>query len=181
MRIFGIDPGSRRTGYGCIETDGTRCRLVLCGAVVSPASVSFPDKLTGIFDELIVRLESCRPSVVAVEEVFNARNAKSALKLGQARGVALLAAAKTGLPVAEYTATAVKRAVVGYGRADKEQVQRMVTLLLGLEKAPSPHDVSDALAIAICHAYAGSLAEAAGRASGSKTSVKSWRRFRPSV
>ena len=119
--------------------------------------------------------------MVAVEEVFNARNAKSALKLGQARGVALLAAAKTGLPVAEYTARAVKRAVGGYGRADKEQVQRMVTLLLGLEKAPSPHDVSDALAIAICHAYAGTLAETPGRVADSKTSLKSWRRFRPSV
>ena len=93
--------------------------------------------------------------------------------------VRLLAAAKAGLPVAEYTATAVKRAVVGYGRADKEQVQRMVTLLLGLEKAPSPHDVSDALAIAICHAHSGALPVSVGRSSS--PGVRSWRRFRPPV
>lgn len=181
MRIFGIDPGSQRTGYGCIETDGSRCRLVGCGVVVSSPRVLFPDKLTGIYDELALRLDSFRPSAVAVEGVFYARNARSALTLGQVRGVALLAAAKAGLPVAEYAATAVKSAVVGYGRADKRQVQRMVTLLLGLEEMPSPHDVSDALAIAICHAYAGARPEISGRPLGPGAEIRSWRRFRPPV
>ena len=179
MRIFGIDPGSVRTGYGCIETDGSRCRLVVCGAVVPPSRISFPDKLAYIFDELALRLASCRPSVVAIEEVFYARNARSALKLGHVRGAALLAAAKAGLPVAEYAATAVKSAVVGYGRADKQQVQRMVGLLLGLEEMPEPHDVSDALAIAICHAHSGAFPVSVGRPSNS--GVQSWRRFRPPV
>ena len=181
MRIFGIDPGSQRTGYGCVETDGSRCRLVGCGVVVSSPRVLFPDKLAGIYDELALRLDSFRPSAVAVEGVFYARNARSALKLGQVRGVALLAAAKAGLPVAEYAATAVKSAVVGYGRADKRQVQQMVTLLLGLEEMPSPHDVSDALAIAICHAYAGARPEISARPPGPGAEIRSWRRFRPPV
>ena len=179
MRIFGIDPGSVRTGYGCVETDGSRCKLVVCGVVALPPRISFPDKLACIFDELVSHLASCRPSVVAIEEVFYARNARSALKLGHVRGAALLAAAKAGLPVAEYAATAVKSAVVGYGRADKQQVQRMVGLLLGLEEPPSPHDVSDALAIAICHAHSGALPVSVGHSSS--LGVRSWRRFRPPV
>ena len=179
MRIFGIDPGSERTGYGCIDSDGSRCHLVVCGAIASPARTPFPDKLSTIFDELASLLASHRPACVAVEDIFYARNARSALRLGQARGVALLAAAKAGLPVAEYAPTAVKRAVVGYGRADKRQVQRMVALLLRLEETPSPHDVSDALALAVCHAHAGA-SEMGGRAAGRGAEVRTWRRFRPS-
>ena len=178
MRIFGIDPGSQRTGYGCIDSDGSRCELVACGAITVPSGCPFPDRLVRIFDALAALLATHRPASVVVEEVFYGRNARSALKLGQARGVALLAAARAGLPVAEYAAATVKQAVVGYGRADKQQVQRMVALLLGLDEPPSPHDVSDALAVAVCHAYAGTTAAASGAAGDGNAGVRTWRRFR---
>ena len=179
MRIFGIDPGSERTGYGCIDTDGSRCRVVVCGAITVPARTPFPDKLTRIYDELAALLARHRPACVAIEDVFYARNPRSALKLGQVQGVALLAASKAGLPVVEYAPTEVKRAVVGYGRADKRQVQQMITLLLGLDKAPSPYDVSDALAIAVCHAHTASSPQTRARPVGRGAGVRSWRQFRP--
>ena len=178
MRIFGIDPGSQRTGYGCIDSDGSRCRVVVCGAVTLAARTPFPDKLLRIYDELASLLAQHRPACVAIEDVFFARNARSVLKLGHVRGVAMLAASKAGLPVAEYAPTEVKLAVVGYGRADKRQVQQMVALLLGLDEAPTPHDVSDALAIAVCHAHTVSSPLAAARPVG-RDSVRSWRRYRP--
>ncbi len=178
MRIFGIDPGSHRSGYGCIDTDGSRCRIVDCGAISVPARIPFSDKLTRIYDELVSLLAQHRPTCVAIEEVFFARNVRSALKLGHVRGVAMLAASKAGLPVAEYAPTEVKRAVVGYGQADKKQVQQMVALLLGLDEAPSPHDVSDALAIAVCHAHTASSPLVAGRSVG-HGGVRSWRQYRP--
>ena len=177
MRIFGIDPGSERTGYGCIDSDGSRCELVACGAITVPSGCPFPDRLARIFDALAAMLATHRPACVAVEEVFHGRNAHSALKLGQVRGVVLLAAARAGLPVAEYAAASVKQAVVGYGRAEKRQVQRMVGLLLGMDEPPSPHDASDALAVAVCHAYAGAAAPA-GSTAGANAGVRSWRRFR---
>ena len=180
MRIFGIDPGSQRTGYGCIDTDGSRCRVVVCGAITVPARIPFPDKLKSVYDNLASLLARHRPTCVAIENVFFARNARSALTLGHVRGVAILAASKAGLPLSEYAPTEVKRAVVGYGRADKRQVQQMVTLLLGLDEAPSPHDVSDALAIAVCHAHTASSAQAAARSVGQHgLGVRSWRQYRP--
>jgi len=178
VRIFGIDIGSQRTGYGCIDTDGSRCRVVVCGAVTLSARTPFPDKLLRIHDELASLLAQHRPACVAIEEVFFGRNARSVLMLGHVRGVAMLAASKAGLPVAEYAPTEVKRAVVGYGRADKKQVQQMVALLLGLDEAPSPHDVSDALAIAVCHAHTVSSPLAAARPVG-RGGVRSWRQYRP--
>ena len=178
MRIFGIDPGSQRTGYGCIDTDGSKCRVVVCGAVTLPARTPFPDKLLRIYDELASLLAQHRPACVAIEEVFFGRNARAVLMLGHARGVAMLAASKAGLPVAEYAPTEVKRAVVGYGRADKKQVQKMVALLLGLDEAPTPHDVSDALAIAVCHAHTVSSPLAVARPVG-RGGVRSWRQYRP--
>ncbi len=178
MRIFGIDPGSGRTGYGCIDSDGSRCELVACGAITAPAGSPFPDRLVRIFDALAAMLATHRPACVAVEEVFHGRNARSALKLGQVRGVALLAAARAGLPVAEYAAASVKQAVVGYGRAEKRQVQRMVALLLGMDEPPSPHDAADALAVAVCHAYAGAPAAPGGSAGDANAGVRTWRRFR---
>jgi crossover junction endodeoxyribonuclease RuvC len=178
VRIFGIDPGSERTGYGCIDSDGSRCELVACGAIRVPAGSTFPDRLVRVFDALTAMLATHRPACVAVEDVFHGRNARSALKLGQVRGVALLAAARAGLPVAEYAAASVKQAVVGYGRAEKRQVQRMVALLLGMDEPPSPHDVSDALAVAVCHAYAGTTAAASGAAGDGNAGVRTWRRFR---
>jgi crossover junction endodeoxyribonuclease RuvC len=153
VRIFGIDPGSERTGYGCVETDGRRHHLITCGVVTSAAAESFPERLARIHRELTAHLASCRPDCVAIENLFYATNVRSALKLGHARGVAMLAAVEAGCPVVEYTPAEIKRAVVGYGRAEKQQVQQMVKLLLGLATAPSPHDAADALAVAICHVH----------------------------
>ena len=153
MRIFGIDPGSERTGYGCVETDGRVTRLVTCGAISAPVMEAFPERLARIHRELSALLVRCRPDCVAIENLFHAANVRSALKLGHARGVAMLAAVEAGCPVVEYTPAEIKRAIVGYGRAEKHQVQQMVKLLLGLDRPPSPHDAADALAIAICHLH----------------------------
>ena len=157
MRIVGIDPGSERTGYGCVETDGRRHRLVTFGAIAAAAGDTFPDRLARIHRELAALLAKMRPDCVAVESVFHAANARSALKLGHARGVALLAAVEAGCPIVEYTPAEVKRAVVGYGRAEKRQVQHMIKLLLGLAQPPTPYDASDALAVAICHLHSGTF------------------------
>ncbi len=179
MKIFGIDPGSERTGYGCVETDGSRHRIVTCGAIGSSAFATFPEKLLTIHTRLASLIDACRPDAVAVESVFYASNVRSALKLGHARGVAMLAAAEAGVPVVEYTPAEIKRAVVGYGRAEKHQVQRMVKLILGLAQAPSPHDAADALAVAICHLHTqGSIRAAAARAAGRGTATN-WRQYRP--
>ena len=153
MKVFGIDPGSERTGYGCVETTGSRHRVVLCGAISTPSNASFPEKLLVIHQRLAALIAECQPDCVAVENLFYAVNARTALKLGHARGVAMLAAVEAGLPVVEYTPAEIKRAVVGYGRAEKPQVQHMVKLLLGLAAPPSPHDAADALAVAICHVH----------------------------
>lgn len=189
MRVFGIDPGSERTGYGCVDTDGRRHRLVMCGAIAALPGDAFPARLARIHKELSVLLAKCRPDCVAVENVFYATNVRSALKLGHARGVAMLAAVEADCTVAEYTPAEVKRAVVGYGRAEKHQVQHMVKLLLGLDKAPSPHDASDALAVAICHAHAhtrpvasdtkATPARAAAAGAARPKQPRSWRQYRP--
>jgi crossover junction endodeoxyribonuclease RuvC len=180
VRVFGIDPGSERTGYGCIETDGSRHRLVVCGALAAPAKSAFPERLHVIHAGLSALLEECRPDCVAIENVFHARNVRSALKLGHARGVALLAASRSGVPIAEYTPAEIKRAVVGFGRAEKQQVGQMVKLLLGLEAAPSPHDAADAVAIAICHIHSshGAIAGAIQR-HAAPAPLRSWRHYRP--
>jgi crossover junction endodeoxyribonuclease RuvC len=136
-----------------VETDGSRHRIVICGAISSPALASFPDKLYRIHSQLARLLEQCQPQCVAIENLFHSVNVRSALKLGHARGVAMLAAVEAGVPVFEYTPAEIKRAVVGYGRADKPPVQQMVKLLLGLDTVPTPHDAADALAVAICHAH----------------------------
>ena len=180
MRVFGIDPGSDRTGYGCVETDGTRHRLVICGAIAAPRAAAFPDKLLAIHRALGACLTDCRPSVVAIENLFHATNVRSALKLGHARGVAMLAAVEAGLPIAEYTPAEIKRAVVGYGRAEKHQVQQMIKLLLGLPAAPAPHDAADALAVAICHIHSLRPAGAARGTAGLRAPARSWRAWRPS-
>jgi crossover junction endodeoxyribonuclease RuvC len=175
VKIFGIDPGSDRTGYGCVESDGSRHRLILTG-VISSVGASFPEKLLKIHTGLALLMAECRPDCVAIENLFHATNARSALKLGHARGVAMLAAVEAGLPVAEYTPAEIKRAVVGYGRAEKHQVQQMVMLLLGLSSVPSPHDAADALAVAICHSHA--MKPTTSAPVRSKT-AKSWRQYRP--
>ena len=179
MRIFGIDPGSDRTGYGCVETDGSRHRIITSGAIKTAASASFPEKLLQIHTELATLLGECRPDGVAIENLFYSNNARSALKLGHARGVAMLAAVEAGLPVAEYTPAEVKRAVVGYGRAEKHQVQQMVKLILGLDVAPTPHDASDALAVAICHCNSFGPAGIDVPRKPTSRAETSWRHYRP--
>jgi crossover junction endodeoxyribonuclease RuvC len=174
VRVFGIDPGSERTGYGCIETDGRRHRLIECGAVASPAHTPFPERLLAIHVELSRLLTDCRPDCVAIENLFYATNVRSALKLGHARGVAMVAAVAAGVSIAEYTPAEIKRAVVGYGRADKHQVQHMVKLLLGLSAVPTPHDAADALAAAICHVHHAEHARITGEVAGGRR-VRSWR------
>ena len=179
MRTFGIDPGSERTGYGCVETAGSRHRVVLCGAITTPSGASFPEKLLVIHQRLAALIAECRPDSVAIENLFYAVNARTALKLGHARGVAMLAAVEAGLPVVEYTPAEIKRAVVGYGRAEKQQVQHMVKLILGLASPPSPHDAADALAVAICHVHSHRVAPAADSVPARSTAT-SWRNYRPS-
>lgn len=179
MRIFGIDPGSARTGYGCVETDGSRHRIVVCGAVSTSALASFPEKLLQVHRRLAELLAECHPDAVAIESLFHAANVRSALKLGHARGVAVLAAVQAGLPVMEYTPAEIKRAVVGYGRAEKHQVQHMVKLLLGLPQVPSPHDAADALAVAICHLHSHGVARAAAVLALPRGKATSWRTYRP--
>lgn len=179
MRVFGIDPGSARTGYGCVESDGSRHRLVSCGAIVMPARAALPDRLLQIHRQLVESIATTHPDCVVVENLFHAVHARSALTLGHARGVAILAAAESGLAVFEYTPAEVKRAVVGYGRAEKAQVQQMVVLLLGLATPPSPHDVTDALAVAICHLHRlGPVARAEAAAAEGPRQPRSWRQVR---
>jgi len=152
MKIIGIDPGSGGTGYGIIETDGSAHRLVLYGAIQTGAKKPFHERLLKIHSELNKILEREKAEAMAIEEVFYAANVQVALRLGHARGVALLAAAEHGLSVHEYSPLEIKSAVVGYGRADKFQVQAMVRMLLNMPELPSPDHAADALAIAICHA-----------------------------
>jgi crossover junction endodeoxyribonuclease RuvC len=178
VRIFGIDPGSERTGYGCVETDGSRHRIVLSGAVSTSTLPAFPEKLQRIHGRLAALLRECRPDCVAIENLFHATNVRSALKLGHARGVAMLAAVEAGVPVAEYTPAEIKRAVVGYGRAEKHQVQQMVKLILGLSAVPAPHDAADALAVAICHANSLTPGRVSAMQPGGRAAT-SWRHYRP--
>jgi crossover junction endodeoxyribonuclease RuvC len=157
MRVFGIDCGTETTGYGVVESDdtGRQPRLVCkaMGAIRLKKPLSTSARLEQVFRELGAALEEWKPDAVAIEEVFYSVNAKSALKLGQVRGVALLAAAMQGLHVAEYAPLKIKSSVVGYGLAKKEQVQFMVARLLELSEVPQPADAADALAIAICHIH----------------------------
>ncbi len=153
MRVMGIDPGSLCTGYGIVEEAGGQLTSIHFGSIKSQSKTPFAHRLKAIYDGLIVVIEAYRPDAVAVEDVFFAANAKSTIKLGQTRGVALLAAVNTDIALAEYTPLEVKQSVVGYGRADKHQVQDMVTALLKLKEKPEPLDASDALAVAICHLH----------------------------
>jgi crossover junction endodeoxyribonuclease RuvC len=150
-RILGIDPGSRITGYGVIEVDRGRLCFVACGTVVTDRRHPFAHRLNEIFDGLNEVIQMHLPAVAAIEDVFLATNPRSALKLGHARGVAVVAAMQNGLAVYDYSPRQVKQAVAGYGQAEKRQVQHMVRVLLGLSAAPTT-DAADALAIAICHA-----------------------------
>ncbi|MGB6247839.1 MAG: crossover junction endodeoxyribonuclease RuvC [Terriglobales bacterium] len=184
MRVLGIDCGTEYTGYGVVDLlsdlgnnarNGDRLVCVVCGAIkVSPRD-PMPMRLSRISIGLQELIAQHRPDRVAIEDVFYAANVKSALKLGQVRGVAMLAAAAAGLEVAEYSPLSIKSAVVGYGRAEKHQVQQMVTRLLNLDQIPEPADAADALAIAICHLHTAATQErqsADQRDKGRQTAVR---------
>ncbi len=157
MRVCGIDCGSETTGYGVVEWDEgarePRLAFLAAAGICPPKKTELPQRLAFVYNAVLAVFESFRPDVVAIEEVFYSVNAKSALKLGHVRGVALLAAATAGIPVAGYAPLTIKSSVTGYGLAAKEQVQFMVARLLALPSAPSPADAADALAIAICHIH----------------------------
>lgn len=153
MRVLGIDPGSRRTGWGVVQLEGTRLRQIAAGTIAVPQKMALPKRLQIIHEELGRIIADHGPEAVAVEEIFFAKYANAALKLGHARGIALLVAAESEIVVHEYPPAIVKRTVVGRGGADKVQIGRLVTALLGL-KAPPEEDAADALAVAITHIQA---------------------------
>ena len=152
MRIFGIDPGTVITGYGVIECEDGEPVLVDFGVVVSPENLPIGERLGNIYRELSSIVRRHQPDIVVVEQPFVAKNVRSALAIGRAQAVALLAATEAGIPACEYTPAYIKRMVANHGASTKEQVQEMVRLQLGLKEVPHPSDAADALAVAICHA-----------------------------
>lgn len=155
MLIIGIDPGYAILGYGVLSYEGNRFRVLDYGVLTTDADEALPRRLLTLYDGLSDLFERHRPDAVAVEELFFNKNVTTAMKVGHARGVAVVAAAKAGLEVYEYTPLQVKQGVVGYGRAGKRQVQIMVKTLLNLKSIPKPDDAADALAVGICHAHSG--------------------------
>ena len=153
MRILGIDPGYAILGYGIIEMRGNRFKVIDYGAVTTEAGMEMPDRLKVLYNSLMELIGRFEPEVASVEELFFNTNAKTAILVGQARGVALLACSNSGLEIAEYTLLQIKQALVGNGRAEKKQVQFMVKTILNLKEAPKPDDTADALAAAICHGH----------------------------
>ena len=174
MIVLGIDPGSRITGYGLVEQVGNRLVHIDNGAIFTDAAADFPGRLKKIFDGLLEVVARYKPDQVAVENIFFATNPQSALKLGQARGAAIVAAVHCGLPVFEYSALQVKQAVVGQGRAEKEQVQKMLKILLGLPEIAQA-DASDALAVAICHINSYAINQKSGGSATLRQQKTSWR------
>lgn len=153
VTILGIDPGTATMGWGVIRQEGNRLRYVQHGAITTPSSWEMPRRLGRLFDGVTELVRGYRPQAVAVEELFFNTNVSTAITVGQARGVALLAAYRAGIEVSEYTPLQVKQAITSYGRAEKRQVQEMVKSLLSLREIPRPDDAADGLAIAICHAF----------------------------
>ena len=157
MRVLGIDPGTATTGYGVVEEVQGELQALAFGVIKTPADQSLPTRLQSIYRAMRELAAEWEPDASAVEELFFSRNVRTAMSVGQARGVTLLALADAGLIVAEYTPLVIKQAVTGYGSADKAQMQEMVRLLLGLAKVPRPDDAADALAVAICHLHSARL------------------------
>jgi len=151
--IMGIDPGTATTGYGVIEADSQDCRLITFGTVRTTPSHTRAERLRIIHEQLSGLIQTHGPHAVVVEQLFFSRNVSTAMAVGEARGIVLLAAAQRGLPVHEYTPSAVKQSLSGWGRADKNEMKQMVAMALDLPKPPSPDDAADALAIALCHLY----------------------------
>ncbi len=158
MRILGIDPGYAIVGYGVLDYQNNHFSVVEYGAITTPAGMDFNRRLELIFDEMEVIISRVKPDAMSIEKLFYNTNAKTVIDVAQARGVIMLAAQKNGVEAFEYTPLQVKQSVVGYGRAEKKQVQEMTKLILRLSKVPKPDDTADALALAICHGHSsGSL------------------------
>ena len=159
MRILGIDPGFAITGYSIIDYIGNKFKLITSGAILTDARTSFPLRLEKIYYELKDIIENYKPDCMSIEELFFNNNAKTAINVAQARGVILVTARQNDLNIYEYTPLQVKQAVTGYGRADKIQVQRMVKMILNTEKLPKLDDITDSMAMAICHAHSSKFAQ----------------------
>ena len=163
MKILGIDPGYAIIGYGVLDYQNNHFTVIDYGAITTDAGVPFNRRLEIIYDELTALLEKHRPDAMSVEKVFYNNNAKTVIDVSQARGVIMLAAQKCRVPVFEYTPLQVKQSVVGYGRAEKKQIQEMTKRILNLQEVPKPDDTADALAMAICHGHTGASQLGAGR------------------
>lgn len=159
MRILGIDPGFAITGYSIIDYTGNKFELVDSGAVTTKAGVSFPLRLTKIYNDLNDVISQYNPDAISVEELFFNQNVKTAINVAQARGVVLIIGCKNNIPTFEYTPLQVKQAVTGYGRADKVQVQKMVKSILNVQEIPKLDDITDSMAVAICHAHSAKFSE----------------------
>ncbi|NWL87728.1 MULTISPECIES: crossover junction endodeoxyribonuclease RuvC [unclassified Paenibacillus] len=157
MRILGIDPGIAIVGFGFIDKEGSKCTPVQYGCIETKAHTPEEDRLLYVYEGMVQLIEKYQPDAVALEKLFFNRNVTTAMTVAQARGVLVLAAVQKGLPVAEYTPMQVKQAIVGYGKAEKRQVQEMTRMFLKLKAIPKPDDVADALAVAICHAHSYTL------------------------
>ena len=153
MKILGIDPGYAIMGYGVVEKIGNRFKVCSYGSILTDAGTPMTERLEILYDGLREIIEEEKPDVAAIEQLFFNNNAKPAIMVGQARGVAILACVKGGLEIEEYTPLQIKQALVGYGRADKKQVQAMVKAILNLKEVPKPDDTADALAAAVCHGH----------------------------
>ena len=151
MKILGIDPGYAIVGYGVVEHSEGRFTPIDCGVLTTPQDMLFPKRLKSLYDMLTLLIKEKRPDVLAIETLFFNTNVTTAIQVGHARGVLILAAENAGIPVFEYTPLQIKQAITGYGRADKMQMQQMVKMLLGLAAIPKPDDAADALAVAVCH------------------------------
>jgi len=155
MVILGVDPGFATVGVGVIEYSNPRFKYLTCGAILTPAGEPVERRITTVYDEINEIIKKYKPDAMAIEELFFNTNQKTIINVSQARGVILLAARKNAVPIFEYTPLQVKQAVVGYGRATKNQVMEMTKVIMGLSSVPKPDDAADALAIAICHAHSG--------------------------
>ncbi len=158
MIILGIDPGYAITGYGVVEYSGNHFKLITSGAIETKKGVPFPKRIQKIYDDMNVLIDTYKPDAIAVEELFFNTNITTGIQVAHGRGAVIISASETDTPIFEYTPLQVKQAVVGYGRADKKQVQMMVKAILNLEKIPKLDDTTDAIAIAICHAHSSKFA-----------------------
>ncbi len=159
MRILGIDPGFAITGYSVIDYIGNKFKLITSGAITTEAGLAFPTRLTIIYDELSEIIHKYNPEVISVEELFFNQNIKTAINVAQARGIVLVVGCKNSIPTYEYTPLQIKQAVVGYGRAEKKQVQQMVKAILNVKEVPKLDDITDSMAAAICHAHSSKFSE----------------------